>query len=77
MVVTVEPRGVWAKVLIAPGDVILELNNKAVKAPKEYEDAIAVAKAAGKKDIIARVQCGIQERCGDVARLAPIQIQPE
>ncbi len=77
MVVTVEPRGVLAKVDIDPGDVILELNNKAVKTPKEYEDAVAAAKASGKKDIIARVQCGIQEKCGDLAILKPIQIQSE
>jgi serine protease Do len=77
MVITVEPRGAWAKVAIEPGDVILELNNKAVKSPKEYEDAVAAAKAAGKKDIIARVQCGIQEKCGDLAILKPIQIESE
>jgi serine protease Do len=77
MVITVEPRGAWAKVEMNAGDVILEINNKAVKAPKDYEDAIATAKAAGKKDIIARVQCGIQESCGDLAILKPIQIQSE
>lgn len=77
MIVTVESRGVWSKVAIEPGDVILELNNKAVKTPKEYQDAVAAAKAAGKKDIIVRIQCGIQEKCGDLAILKPIQIQPE
>jgi serine protease Do len=77
MVISVEPRGVWAKVEINAGDVILEINNKAVKTPKDYDDAIATAKAAGKKDIIARVQCGIQETCGDLAILKPIEIKPE
>jgi serine protease Do len=77
MVITVEPRGVWQKVDINPGDVILEINNKVVKTPKDYEDAIATAKAAGKKDVIARVQCGIQETCGDLAILKPIEIKSE
>ena len=83
MIVTAEPRGVWSKaeivpgVKIGPGDVILEINNKAVKTPKDYEDAIATAKAASKKDIIARVQCGIQERCGDLATLVPITVTSE
>jgi S1-C subfamily serine protease len=77
MIITAEPRGVWAKVDINPGDVILEINNKAVKTTKDYDDAIATAKAAGKKDIIARVQCGIQETCGDLAILKPIEIKPE
>jgi serine protease Do len=77
MVVTVESRGVFAKVDIHPGDVILSVNNKTVKAPKDYEDAVAAAKTAGKKDIIARVQCGIQETCGDISILKPIEIKPE
>jgi serine protease Do len=77
MVVTVKPRGAWAKMQIAPGDVILTVNNKAVKTPKDYEDAVVAARAAGKKDIIARIQCGRQERCGDQAGLYPIEIQAE
>jgi len=77
MVVTVEPRGVFAKVEIHPGDVILSVNNKTMKAPKDYEDAVAAAKTAGKKDVIARVQCGIQENCGDISILKPIEIKPE
>lgn len=77
MVVTVEPRGVFARVDIRPGDVILSVNNKAVKTPKDYEDAVASAKTAGKKDVIARVQCGIQETCGDISILKPIEIKPE
>jgi hypothetical protein len=54
--------------------VILEVNNKAVKTAKEYEDAISGAKAAGKKDVIARVGCGNQERCFDLTVLRPIEI---
>jgi serine protease Do len=83
MIVTVKPRGALAKlalppgVPISPGDVILSVNNKPVKAPKEYEDAVVAARAAGKKDIIARIQCGRQERCGDGAALLPIEIQAE
>jgi serine protease Do len=77
MVVTVEPRGAFAKVDIHSGDVILSVNNKTVKAPKDYEDAVAAAKTAGKKDVIARVQCGIQENCGDISVLKPIEIKPE
>src|SRR5690606_12632816 len=58
IVVTVETKGAFSKADIFPGDAILEINNKAVKTPKEFEDAIAAAKAAGKKDVIARVGCG-------------------
>lgn len=74
IVVTVEPRGVLAKAEIFPGDAILEVNNKAVKTPKDYQDAIAAAKAGGKKDIIARVGCGNQERCFDLTILRPIEV---
>jgi len=77
MVITVEPRGVFARVDVRPGDVILSVNNKPVKSPKDYEDAVAAAKSAGKKDVIARVQCGIQETCGDISILKPIEIKPE
>lgn len=77
MVITVEPRGPLARVDVRPGDVILSVNNKTVKAPKDYEDAVAAAKAAGKKDIIARIQCGIQETCGDISILKPIEVKPE
>jgi serine protease Do len=77
MVVTVEPRGPLARVDVRPGDVILSINNKTVRAPKDYEDAVASAKAAGKKDVIARIQCGIQETCGDISILKPIEVKPE
>ena len=77
MVVTVEPKGAFARVDVRPGDVILSVNNKTVKAPKDYDDAVAAAKTAGKKDIIARIQCGIQETCGDISILKPIEIKPE
>ena len=76
IVVTVEARGAFSKADIFPGDVILEINNKVVKAPKDYEDAIAAAKSAGKKDVIARVGCGNQERCFDLTVLRPIEIAP-
>jgi serine protease Do len=74
MVITVEPRGAFARVDIRPGDVMLSVNNKTVRAAKDYEDAVAAAKAAGKKDVIARVQCGIQETCGDISILKPIEV---
>jgi serine protease Do len=77
MVVTVENRGVLAKEAISPGDVILDVNNKAVKTPKDYTDAVAAARAAGKKDIVARVQCGQQEVCGDASALRTIEVKPE
>jgi serine protease Do len=77
MIVTVKARGALAKMLILPGDVILAVNNKAVKTPKDYEDAVVAARAAGKKDIIARIQCGRQERCGDQAALYPVEVQAE
>ena len=76
IVVTVETRGAFSKADIFPGDVILEVNNKVVKTPKEYEDVIAAAKSAGKKDVIARVGCGNQERCFDLTVLRPIEIAP-
>jgi serine protease Do len=74
IVVTVEPRGPLARSDIFPGDAILEINNKAVKTPKDYQDAVAAAIAAGKRDVIARVGCGSQERCGDLTVLRPIEI---
>jgi len=74
IVVTVENRGAFSKASIFPGDVILEINNKAVKTAKEYEDVISAAKTAGKKDVIARVGCGNQERCFDLTVLRPIEI---
>ena len=76
IVVTVETRGAFSKADIFPGDVILEVNNKTVKTRKEYEDVIAAAKSAGKKDVIARVGCGNQERCFDLTVLRPIEIAP-
>ena len=76
IVVTVETRGAFSKADIFPGDVILEVNNKVVKTPKEYEDVIAAAKSAGKKDVIARVGCCNQERCFDLTVLRPIEIAP-
>jgi serine protease Do len=76
IVVTVETKGAFSKADIFPGDAILEINNKAVKTPKEFEDAVAAAKAAGKKDVIARVGCGNQERCLDLTVLRPIEIAP-
>jgi serine protease Do len=77
MIVTVKARGPLAKIGVMPGDVILAVNNKAVKTPKDYDDAVAAARSTGKKDIIARIQCGRQERCGDAAALYPIEIQAE
>jgi serine protease Do len=77
IVVTVEPRGSLSKAEIFPGDAILEVNNKVVKTPKDYQDAVAAAKAAGRKDIIARVGCGNQERCFDLTVLRPIEITAE
>jgi serine protease Do len=77
MVITIEPRGVFDKEAIRPGDVILEINNKAPKTAKDYQDAVAAARAAGKKDIAARVQCGNQEVCGDGSFLRTIEIKPE
>jgi serine protease Do len=74
IVVTVESRGAFSKADIFPGDVILEVNNKAVKTAKQYEDAISAAKAAGKKDVIARIGCGNQARCFDLTVLRPIEI---
>jgi serine protease Do len=74
IVVTVEPRGSLARSDIFPGDAILEINNKAVKTVKDYQDAVAAAIASGKRDVIARVGCGNQERCGDLTVLRPIEI---
>ena len=74
IVVTVEPRGSLARSDIFPGDAILEINNKPVRSPKDYQDAVAAAIAAGKRDVIARVGCGNQERCGDLTVLRPIEI---
>jgi hypothetical protein len=45
-----------------------------VKSPKDYQDAVAAAIVAGKRDVIARVGCGNQERCGDLTVLRPIEI---
>ena len=59
---------------IFPGDAILEINNKTVRTPKDYQDAVAAAIASGKRDVIARVGCGNQERCGDLTVLRPIEI---
>jgi serine protease Do len=77
IVITVEPRGSLSKAEIFPGDAILEVNNKVVKTPKDYQDAVAAAKAAGRKDVIARVGCGNQERCFDLTVLRPIEITAE
>src|SRR5690606_34118818 len=44
MIVKVEPRGVLADLAIQSGDVILSVNNKPMKTPQEYEDAIAAAR---------------------------------
>ncbi|MDP3735820.1 MAG: Do family serine endopeptidase [Hyphomonadaceae bacterium] len=74
MIVTVQSRGALSKIGLEPGDVLLAVNNKPVKTPKDYDDAVASAKVGGKKDIIARVQCGRQERCGDLTALYPIEI---
>lgn len=74
IVVTVEPRGSLARSDIFPGDAILEINNKAVTTPKDYQDAVAAAIASNKRDVIARVGCGNQERCGDLTVLRPIEI---
>ena len=76
IVVSVEPRGAFAHADIYPGDAILEINNKAVKTPKDYQDAIAAAIASGKKDVVARVGCGNQQRCGDLTVLRPIEVAP-
>ncbi len=77
MIITVEPKGVWAKEFVSPGDVILDVGNKAVKTAKDYTDAVAAARSAGKKDIVARIQCGKQEVCGDASALRTIEIKPE
>jgi len=76
IVVTVEPRGAFSHADIFPGDAILEINNKAVKTPKDYQDAVAAAIASGKKDVVARVGCGNQQRCGDITVLRPIEVAP-
>jgi S1-C subfamily serine protease len=73
----VQSRGSLSKIGLEPGDVVLAVNNRAVKTPKDFDDAVASARAGGKKDIIARVQCGRQERCGDLTALYPIEIQSE
>jgi serine protease Do len=76
IVVTVTPRGALAKTGIFPGDAILEINMKPVKTPKDYQDAVAAALRDGRKDVVARVGCGNQERCGDLTVLRPIEIAP-
>jgi len=76
IVVTVAAHGPFARAEIFPGDAILEINNKAVKSPKDYQDVVAAALAAGKKDVVARVGCGNQQRCGDLTVLRPIEIAP-
>jgi len=76
IVVTVEPRGPFARAEIYPGDAILEINNKVVKTPKEFQDAVAEAIAAGKRDVVARVGCGNQQRCFDLTVLRPIEVAP-
>ncbi|MEQ1779948.1 MAG: Do family serine endopeptidase [Hyphomonadaceae bacterium] len=76
IVVTVEPHGAYARAEIFPGDAILEVNNKAMKSPKDYQDAVAAAITGGKKDVVARVGCGNQQRCGDLTVLRPIEIAP-
>jgi len=76
IVIKVEPRGAFARASIFPGDAILEINLKAVKTPKDYQDAVAAALAQGKKDVVARVGCGNQARCGDLTVLRPIEIAP-
>lgn len=76
IVVTVEAHGPFQRADIFPGDAILEINNKAVKTPKDYQDAVAAALASGKKDVVARVGCGNQQRCGDLTVLRPIEIAP-
>lgn len=76
IVVTVTPRGALANAGIFPGDAILEINMKPVKTPRDYQDAVAAALRDGKKDVVARVGCGNQERCGDLTVLRPIEIAP-
>jgi serine protease Do len=82
MVVTTEPKGAFTKTGIAPGDALLavKLDNsplKALKTPKDLEDAIASARGAGKENIVVSVGCGEQERCGDGSYLRPLTIKPE
>jgi DNA-binding response OmpR family regulator len=50
---------------------------KALKTPKDLEDAIASARGAGKENIVVSVGCGEQERCGDGSYLRPLTIKPE
>jgi S1-C subfamily serine protease len=76
IVVTTETQGPLDKTGIFPGDAILEINSKTVKTPKDFQDAVAAAIASGKKDVVARVGCGNQQRCGDLTVLRLIEVAP-
>ncbi len=82
MVVTTEPKGPFIKTGILPGDALLAVKLdggalKALKTPKDLEEAITAARGAGKENIVVSVGCGEQERCGDGSYLRPITIKPE
>jgi hypothetical protein len=82
MVVTADPKGPFTRTGILAGDALLAVKLdsgglKALKAPKDLEDAIAAARTAGKENIVVSVGCGEQERCGDGSYLRPLTIKPE
>ena len=55
-VVNVDPDGEAAQKGLTPGDVILDVNGKAVATPRDVKSSITQAKEQGKKGVLMRVQ---------------------
>ena len=67
VITQVDPNGPAGQ--LAPGDVVLKLNETAVKTVDDFKKAVAAAKASGKKYVIVRI-----ERRMDTGEIAPLTV---
>ncbi len=70
LVTKVDPRSNAAEKRIQPGDVIMEVNQRAVKTPAEMADALKAMKSEGKKAVLLLVAAP----SGDV-RFVPVTVE--
>ena len=67
VITQVDPNGAAGQ--LAPGDVVLKVNDTLVKTVDDFKRAVTAAKASGKKYVIVRV-----ERRMETGEIAPLTV---
>jgi serine protease Do len=75
LVVTVRGGSALSEIGINPGDLLLTANQTPLKTPKDLQDVVAAATAAGRENVVLLVGCGNQSQCGNRALLRPVRVK--